>query len=328
MIYFHIGLCKSASTFLQREIFEKCHGLSHIGKNSNKNRLSRDDIRLLTRMKDDGVDKENTSFMHICQEIEKLSASSNDIVFSEEDLSTFKFNNPSINIARFKGRFKKSKVLLIVREPQGWLNSLYYWRLSRGKPDTFCGESEWVEKNFNKIESSPVKDILVKDIIDIVRGNFKEEDFLILPFELIKENKPLFYKEVCVFLGLDYDEVIELSGTKNRSKDRIDLEKKESLLKLSEVFKEGRQTKRDSALSNIEDVFGGSFKMDFLASPFYEDHFRSENLANFITSKPSNGEKPSFPIDSKILNNIHLYNEEVYKELSTKYPDVSKYYSL
>ena len=174
-IILHIGLHKTATTFLQREVFPKIKGINYIDmcpSKNNKSILSVDiipgKINLITR---ESLSGSPYNFK------KNISAKQRDLI-----------------IKRLKRIFPNAKIIIGVREKQSWLNSLYKQHI-RMSPD--CSKEEFLQK----FDSNYLNH---EEYISLIKSLFKE--VYVYQYEDLKSNPEEFVDGICKFIEVETPE--------------------------------------------------------------------------------------------------------------------------
>lgn len=158
-IYLHIGLQKTGSTFLQKEVFTKVRNTEIIDYKKNP----------------------------------ILKSKKKKIIISDETLSgdLLKLNNKK-KILSFKS--KNTKIILVLRNQKDYLFSAYNYMVSKGvEYRTF---NSWLKKNRNK---SLLKKLSYVDLIKFCWLHFGKKNTLVLFYEDLEENKIFFLNQISKF---------------------------------------------------------------------------------------------------------------------------------
>src|SRR5205823_3894012 len=106
------------------------------------------------------------------------------LLLSEEDLTTSRFIEPSIYARRVKMVFPDARVLLVIREPVEWLQSMYFFRLSLRFPETLDGFNVWLKNGLeHRFTGTDIGQIQIGALLDIYAGCFGEENVTVLRYE-------------------------------------------------------------------------------------------------------------------------------------------------
>ena len=174
---FHIGLIKTGSTFLQREVFSKIS--SNFCYLDSKSFLNQREKFVLSN-KPLFISNENLS--------------GHPFLYSSEGLSYFEqFKNSLRNI---KGRFNNPKIIIGFREPSSFIYSAYQQYLKE------WGTLKWTEF-LNKLDESFYNDFYFSKYVQHLLNEFSENQVMIYLFEDLKSNPKFVLSEILGFLGTE-----------------------------------------------------------------------------------------------------------------------------
>lgn len=174
-IVIHIGLRKTASTFLQHNIFPKISNVAY--KRGGINPLSYDKV----------FDKEV-------------------FLISDEDIPGWPylkgytqesfFEQFKESLKTIKHIFKDPKLVVCFREPSAFIHSNYKQYLHEG------GTVDW-EDFFSLNESSLLdkNDFYFSKYVDYLNENFRSEDLFIYDFQSFKKNNQKLSRAICDFIN-------------------------------------------------------------------------------------------------------------------------------
>lgn len=195
MIIIHIGLMKTGTTFLQRNVFSYIPNVNISLKNPIDN-----DIKILN---------------------DKINIISYEQLTGVSHIKTI--DNRIEIIKQLNNKYPNAKIIICLREINSWLRSLYSQYIKRGGVYDYDG---WYKKIFNKsflcwYEYLKTLKILFKDV-------------LILTFEELKQNQKDFIKRIYKFIELDYDNIIfndKITG-KSLKEFKLELVRNLNILKI------------------------------------------------------------------------------------------------
>ena len=221
-IYIHIGVPKTATTTLQREVFLKSTSIFYAGKPfTNEQYIELDPDRYIEKIIKEIRLSQSLSFNldEAAKEISRLSnniAKNNyNMIISEEGLSENRYIDRTIIANRLRKLFGNCKIIITIRNQSTAIPSLYFHYLKKGMP---------VESSFNKWYSNSVikyrenndKDFwLIKqynyyELYNLYSSIFSPENIKILLYEEIMHNKKKFFTEISGFLKLENNELEKL----------------------------------------------------------------------------------------------------------------------
>jgi hypothetical protein len=251
--WIHIGFGKTGTTSLQKAMFSKHSEILYLGKNWIDNPLAKDALASLVR------DRPHKFDMNAVRNVfaAMLAESNNGKrigLLSEEDMTTSRFLDPAIITARVKTIFPDAKILLVIREPVQWLQSMYFFRLSLRFPETLNGFADWVRTSLQgPVIGSDIGQLRVGAIAELYANAFGVGNVKVLLYEDLLADAEKFVTEVCTNFGVGIDEAMRLycaeSATKFE-KSRIS-KRQEDFLKQYKLVREGRYAEYILAVSPL-----------------------------------------------------------------------------
>jgi hypothetical protein len=223
-VFVHIGLAKTGSTFLQKNLFSRHSEIGYLGKvwSDNKRMLKAGDA--IVRRDSISFDLQEV-YDAYCEAVKQVSEDKKVLVLSEEDFSTYKFMDPYICAMRLTQIFKNVKILITLREPLDWIESTYFWRLNLEHPNTFEGFENWLKTQWRSPALfNEISEVRYGKIIQFYSEIFGAENIHIVLYEEFKDNVENFLRNLSETLGIDQEESITLiTASKNlkREKNRI-----------------------------------------------------------------------------------------------------------
>lgn len=167
-IVIHVGLGKSGSTFLQKAIFPRLKGVEVYGANNQR-------LQIYSQFKEDKINiLTDENFLGCALKFKNLNATK------------------SVLINRLSSMFPDAKIIIVLRDKDDWLWSLYKKYIRTGgikKYDSFC--VDMLNPHFINFEET----------VAILKKNFKE--VLVLQYDDLKNNHSNFVKDICDFIGVD-----------------------------------------------------------------------------------------------------------------------------
>ncbi len=165
-VVIHVGLHRTGSTFLQKEVFPKLQNVNFI---CQYNMNSRNQL-LAVKLDENKIN-----------------------LISEEGLTRHNFMDDNetsmIEISdRIYRVFPTARIILVLRDRKEWLSSLY-------KMNCRYSFDSWFDNVFDK------DDLDFDGYVDHIRGLFN--DVLVLDYGLLRDDPDVFVKQVCDFIGVD-----------------------------------------------------------------------------------------------------------------------------
>lgn len=198
-ILFHVGMPKCASTLLQKEIFPNIIDAEFLAQRELHDAVGRKSL--------DGGEAARQLILK--NYAEKIAASDYPAVFSSEHLSMpggwletrkntrypmLSRNEITEHLKRLGG---ESRVLLILRKQEDWLNSWYQERIKRYE----CRNPKDFVDSDTFAEISPY--LLYSDTLKHYQDVFGKENVIALPYELLRSNRENFLAKVFDAIGVE-----------------------------------------------------------------------------------------------------------------------------
>ncbi len=230
IFYFHIGLVKTGSTYLQQFIFNQFTDIYYTGyipywENKQENPINNymNKIMYTSVMNIDFVEEKRKI------EIFLKNIKQNKILISSEFLIghiSLNFINQNNIFEGLKKIFPNIKLILIIREQRSLLES-YYGQTLIGyqfssvdkvlnynkKTNQFGGHKDVFSYGYNV----DIRSLNYFNMYQALEKNFGKENILIMPFEELKNNKKKFFKNMCNFMGTDFNNIEIIKKKVNRS---------------------------------------------------------------------------------------------------------------
>jgi hypothetical protein len=224
--YFHIGIPKSGTSFLQKNFFPLLD-LAYMGKHYDSSIDSKRNDReygelfriLLSRQ---AYGDNRLLYASIWKKTEKYKK----ILYSNEEL----IGNYRINFLNnyqiayhLKEIYKNPKLIFVIRRQDDFIESLYRQAIRNGYPYSLKTFINYKKGNFKPyhIGNKGVIDLQAIDyniIYDFYEKHFGKENILILPYELMKNDQEKFLKKITYFLNVDYKKPIFNENTNRRDR--------------------------------------------------------------------------------------------------------------
>lgn len=166
-VYFHLGLPKTATTYLQLAVFPNLKGIYYTRK--------------------------------------RLFGNYHDIIQSTNHAKYLFSNESDRNLDRklddINEKYPEAKIILVFRKHDSWINSKYKYEIRKHSPLSFK-EFLDLENNTGKWKTDEMR---YRNYIEMVKSRFNEPP-LILNFEELKSDPNLFIKRITDYLGVVIDE--------------------------------------------------------------------------------------------------------------------------
>ncbi len=221
-IYIHVGLPRTATTYLQRSIFPYFNDIKYVDLSDNKYSIFRDlyfknfIFYPLSNIKEHIRE-------YFCSLNQKKILISDEMWFGGTIGGThFNFSNNYFLSGVLKEIFPNAKIILTIRRQDKWFESIYRYLLRDGH---YVGIRQFLNYRngefydystyFRKGPNIDVKILDYKKYIENYIKLFGENNILIIPQELLAYNKELFINKVETFLGSSYSAKGEYSKKAN-----------------------------------------------------------------------------------------------------------------
>ena len=184
-VILHVGVEKSGTTFLQRNIFSRVPTLVFIGQ-PYENKDFRQSIESLKR--DDKYEYNEKYLLEILKPyFGKAESSGKYLLFSDETITS---PDMKTEVARrLRSLFGAARILITIRNQISSVESYYvkHGRILKKVPDPWNGQfvefDDWFKYYFNNPRGFHFDRINYKKIFQIYASNFGEENIIVLPYE-------------------------------------------------------------------------------------------------------------------------------------------------
>ncbi|MEO1256342.1 MAG: hypothetical protein AAFY41_15845 [Bacteroidota bacterium] len=236
-VVFHVGFPKAASTTLQKSLFAKhseivnlgIYPTGNIGKDSKDTEPTNAPILQDSRIKslyqsltnEDGVLFDGSATKQLLHTlVDEYKIDDSTIIFSSESVLSGRFSNPEIieKARRTQVICPQAKILIVIRSQVDMLKALYRDHpfdprtlAYRPRPVSF---SEWLKIQLELPYLSLTNTLLFSKVVERYEQLFPEEQILVLPLELLKEQPQVFVKDLANFLDIDSAETALLLKSK------------------------------------------------------------------------------------------------------------------
>jgi hypothetical protein len=197
--FVHIGLAKTGTTTLQQDVFSKTPAIAYLGKNLVSEPLDQA-RRQLTRAPEARFDAAAVRKAFEAGRAGRPGAA----LFSDEDLSVWKFLRPETMGFRIAEIFDAPRLIYVTRRVRDWVMSQYFFRLSTWRPDTLGGPDRWLRVHLAELDlGSDVAEIRFTETLRLFHQAAGAPPVLVLPFELMARDIAGFLARIEAFMGLD-----------------------------------------------------------------------------------------------------------------------------
>ncbi|MHA1535957.1 MAG: sulfotransferase [Alphaproteobacteria bacterium] len=207
-VWFHIGLPKCASTFLQAQVFDRHPDIDFLGVLRltghtvdsiaiQKRYPAYDFLRYLKQTEELVYDREA-----LMQRLARKPGEAPGVaVISDEDLVFPDKVDRLIKAQRLAGAFPEAQIMVVLRNQLDWLESFYLFELR--KSQRFYTMQAWLERNWKDIEKSNFRVMRYHELLGAYRDIFGAARLHVLFYEDLKADAQGFIGAVCKPLGVD-----------------------------------------------------------------------------------------------------------------------------
>lgn len=229
--YFHIGLPKSATSFLQKNLFPLLD-LDYLGKHYDSEvdhkSSSADFEKVFKRVF--VLQPYNLSSEYVDGIYDELG-DHDKTLYSNEDMAgsyAESFRNGYQIAHNLKHAFPEAKIIFVIRKQDDFIESLYRQAVRQGywmSVAKFIGykNSEFRDYRLNYKANVDLKTLNYSEWVEFYAGIFGRENLLVLPYEALKFHKEDFLNKLCRFLKVATKEPLR-SSYENRSDSWLQLQ--------------------------------------------------------------------------------------------------------
>ncbi len=223
-VFFHIGMGKAGSTYLQQQVFPNLKGITYVDHFRYDNPVSSILLKLYYEQnpwKSNSTEDKEKANLFLTSVENKL--------FSWESIvgnPYANFHNHFLLADALKEICPEGKIILIIRKQDDYIHSQYMQAVQMGSAFSIRYFMNYSSGNFGTYTPPPWKkanlDVRIlnyMNFLDTYIKRFGKENVLVLPFELMKENPKTFIKKIEAFTGSTYSEESsqKLYGIHNKS---------------------------------------------------------------------------------------------------------------
>ncbi|NOZ48044.1 MAG: hypothetical protein GXO79_14900 [Chlorobi bacterium] len=168
-VYFHVGLPRAASTFLQHKVFPKFRGIEFIKKHNFKYR-----DKIISESKSDKI-----------------------LLSTEMDIGKENRYDDLIEVSK---KFPNSKTILVLRKHDSWIKSKYYYFIRK---HGYLDFDEFF--NFNDTGFFKIRHLEYKRKIEIIENLYNHKPYIIFQEDLTKDSLQTLRK-LATYIGISFNE--------------------------------------------------------------------------------------------------------------------------
>lgn len=309
-IYIHIGYAKSASTTLQKQLFNRHSEINNLGlfptQNVGKDSDYIDESCLY--LKDENLQKFYHNLVRL-RGIDYLNSNTNEFfneklkmyidkrkinLFSNEKFTSVFFSHDDIvsKADRLKGIFPDAKIIIIIRNQLNLIKSQYRdhpfnpRNLTIGKSVSI---NEWIKISYNTESVYFLDSLKYNEVIDYYEEIFDKKNVKVFLLEDLANDIEFFAKEISGFMDINYDETLNLLLNKRENTS------------VSKKYNFYRKIRRKIPFQ---------FKLSKVVP---------EVIKNQILNKLKSGKKEEFQINRYWVKQLEEYYSDSNLELEEKY---------
>lgn len=290
--HIHLGISKTATTSLQRNLFCNHPQVYYFGKFPDGSVLEAVRPSILSKVcKTRQIEPGDIRSASIHEQLEYATANGRTPILSQEGWSIGTFARKQAQARLFQEHFGDCKIILFVREPVSFMQSFYTqqmmnfqvgmagrgpdWMKKIKKPPHYFDINEWMALSWSS-KNSPRQVLSYAETAQAYAEVFGKENLSIFIFEeLVRQPEP-FIKKFCDHLGIDGEDGWKLMN-EQRANTRITTETVEQINALEKSiiqrikFRRADKNTRWSLLFPCEPA-GEKFKPEFSAEWLEEIH--------------------------------------------------------
>lgn len=180
-IYFHVGLPKTASTFLQQKIFPRFKGVHFTRK------------RYTDKYPEIVVNTDHNKFLFSCEYADNLE----------------------VKLDLLEQRFPQAKVILVLRKHTGWISSKYKYHIRKHGSHDFRSFFDIYEDKGVLKQS----DVVYENFIRMIDSRFTNKPLILFQHEL-KENPKQFIQRIADYMEVEPPEKLPASKVNSSFSNR------------------------------------------------------------------------------------------------------------
>jgi hypothetical protein len=230
----HIGLPKTATTFLQNEIFQKHPGLLSLGKPYTAQPEIAADMNALRSFVSslDGLEfaARRGEAAPVLQRVRAFAAEragGRTVLWSDETMSSDTSADRMLVMQRLAEFFPQARILITVRRQADILQSMYLqYARAFGTKFFFCTYGQWLQRALDSYLHSadpapglrhirianPLSRLFYADLARAYAETFGPDRVLVLDYHLLRSDQQRFYGSLCGFLDIDPQPALDLAA--------------------------------------------------------------------------------------------------------------------
>ncbi|MBD3676062.1 MAG: lysophospholipid acyltransferase family protein [Planctomycetaceae bacterium] len=236
-LYLHVGMPKTATSLLQKFLFTEHPQVEYLGKfihgTNEKFPLKSIDSLMKRALGGEAVCSE-ADFEQLLEHSQAAKLQGKSLILSEELLSVGSLSQQHQAADLFKQYFPDCRIVVVLREPLEYLESLYFQRLkgfnlkhrsyhelkdSFGEPPRYFSINEWLDERWQHPEEPIREHLRYADLLEMYASIFGLDKLHVLHFSQLKSDSESFLIELSRAFEIDEKITINLISDK-RVNDR------------------------------------------------------------------------------------------------------------
>ena len=270
----HVGMPKTATTCMQQHLFARHGQIEYLGKYPNSRssggKYPHAAVQVMTeRLLRSGRPRATERCRREMAALIGAALAAGRVPLWSREGHTSGGRNLKRRQARFFRRaFGPSQVILFVRRPDKFMESMYFqslkgfqksgrkrpsWTKYFGPLPRYFSLSQWLDVMWGLRHRGAFTNLLCADTADAYAAEFGRENVRVFLFEQFAEDPPAVIRSLCRFMGIDPEEGVRLMEGK-RANDRWTIEQIEKLKAIERspaelrAFREGTRQVRQRML--------------------------------------------------------------------------------
>lgn len=222
----HLGLPKTATALLQREVFAKHSGLCFFGKCVGAENMwfTRENERFVEQLSNyarpeslKGLHRTGQSMLAEAREQGRIP------LWSKEEWSAAPLKRRFRTARNFRAALGRCRIILVLRQPHDFVESLYFQKLMAaqlgfddrvGKPGRYFTLEHWLDINWNLHAHGDLSNLDYARTAEIYARIFGADALGIFLYEDLQEDSDTYARTLAAFIDIDGDEMKAHLGKK------------------------------------------------------------------------------------------------------------------
>lgn len=220
-IFIHVGSPKTATSFIQKNIFHRHSELISLGKTNpfdSKGEYPNKELEILfkeLKKKQEFVCSYEKLKLLYKKEITPHFKKNKKIIISDEGFTNSMFSDNYLKAKRLSFLFPDAKIIYIIRNQIDFIKSFY--NMFPAEPFFFCeGDkiytlNEWIDMSIKHINNSYLPTGRYYEIYKVYEEFFGKDNVLVLLYEDFQEKKEFFSKQISSYMNINHHEFYKLA---------------------------------------------------------------------------------------------------------------------